>query len=103
MKLEVGMYARYNGNIGKLVYEFKNGNWNIYGIGIAKINNEKSFKASHKIIDLIEKNDYVNGYRVEYKDNVYLYDFNDSLICHVSEIETIVTKEQFNSMKFEVK
>lgn len=60
-------------------------------------------------IDLIEVGDYVNGYRVDLIDEIdgrkYLdlhymecewrYTFNE-------DIKSIVTKEQFNSMKYEV-
>ena len=70
-------------------------------------------KASHNIIDLIEEGDYVNGYEVIEKP----YCYHD--VCFVSvnsreswgwgigempmnEIKSIVTKEQFDSMKYEV-
>lgn len=68
-------------------------------------------KASHNIIDLIEVGDYVNGEKVGYIDNCngamreYYYDYEDAKIDvgHLfEEIETIVTKEQFESMSYKV-
>ena len=67
-------------------------------------------KHSFDIIDLIEKDDYINGcrvYKVE-EQGVTTYqqtecsdiDYN---WIHKSEIKDIVTKEQFNSIKYEVK
>ena len=64
---------------------------------------------SYDVIDLIEVGDYVNGYRVDLIDEIdgrkYLdlhyvecewrYTFNE-------DIKSIVTKEQFNSVKYEV-
>lgn len=64
---------------------------------------------SDNIIDLIKVGDYVNGYRVDLIDKIdgrkYLdlhyiecewrYTFNE-------DIKSIVTKEQFNSVKYEV-
>lgn len=74
-------------------------------------------KHSPNIIDLIEVGDYVNGYEVDEFDddegNMYLgfpiYD--DSLMDCIEEvrpletvdIKSIVTHEQFNSIKYEVK
>lgn len=73
-------------------------------------------KHSFKLIDLIEVGDYVNGMEVDEFDdvegNIYLgfpiYD--DSLMDCISEfrpletvkIKSIVTKEQFESVKYEV-
>ena len=83
-------------------------------------------KASYNIIDLIEVGDYVNGYKIDYinlncespflrsnqpyrVDNT-LYrtliekgkDYNQPLHFYEEDIKSIVTKEQFNSMKYEV-
>ena len=67
-------------------------------------------KASFKIIDLIEAGDYVNGERVtscepvDEKDEERYLGFGDyDYYIHDSkDIKSIVTKEQFNSMKYEV-
>ena len=69
-------------------------------------------KASHNIIDLIEVGDYVNGYPVyeiiEYEDNtraIVIDDDNKSVIWEESPqyIKSILTKEMFENMKYEVK
>jgi len=51
--------------------------------------------ASNNIIDLVEVGDYVNGYLIEdlKKNGVWISD---------RMIKTIVTKEQFKSVEFEV-
>ena len=137
--LEVGMYVRFkdkrgshyirkitsvnNEYPGKLyagIYIDKTAN-NCNGVSLKNIIN-----ASHKLIDLIEVGDYVNGYKIDYinlkcetpflrsnqpyrVDNT-LYstliekgkDYNQPLHFYEEDIKSIVTKEQFNSMKYEV-
>ena len=112
MKLEVGMYARTLNGIVK----------------IDKIQNDVMkdtkgclhygdfVKASYNIIDILEENDYVNGLRVEknkygelYISYVY-YGGDIGKQCEVyttwlkelkeDEIYSIVTKEQFESIKY---
>ena len=73
-------------------------------------------EASHNIIDLIEEGDYVNGYKVYEVDKVChritlngsdngnefrLTYLRPSLGKNMG-IKSIVTKEQFDSMKYEV-
>lgn len=83
-------------------------------------------KSSKNIIDLIEEGDYVNGYKIDYinlncetpflrsnqpyrVDNT-LYstliekgkDYNQPLHFYEEDIKSIVTKEQFESMAYEV-
>ena len=60
-------------------------------------------KHSFNIIDLIEKGDFVNGQRVEekHKDGIFLE--NMQSFYKEKEIETILTKEQFEAMEYEVK
>ena len=121
MKLEVGMYVRTKaGMIAKIidkrdvsgslhreeiVFILDNGNR-------LALHSQKVVKASHNIIDLIEVGDYVNGYPVyetiEHPDNtraIVIADDNKSIIWEESSqyIKSIVTKEQFESMKYEVK
>ena len=132
MKLEVGNYVRTkDGIIAKCTevrinrYMFdriilENGYYNDWEfIDIPK---EKSLikKASNNIIDLIEVGDYVNGYKISaiYDDdsevneynlkhkkclgkNIYDEDYQEHLI-YEEDIETIVTKEQFESMQYKV-
>ena len=74
---------------------------------------EQIYKSSHNIIDLIEEGDYVNGYKVTkvnkdrfftneqdyyaggWGNKIYGKDFK-------TDIKSIVTKEQFKSVEFEV-
>ena len=70
-------------------------------------------KSSPNIIDLIEVGDYVNGYLVKSVDDngVYIdipFVDDQSIGCNEdlirpNQIKSIVTKEQFESMKYEVK
>ena len=65
-------------------------------------------KASYNIIDLIEVEDYVNGSKVIdiVENDVYVSNFyEEQCIGQVSKknIKSIVTKEQFDSIKYEVK
>lgn len=62
-------------------------------------------KSSPNLIDLIEVGDYVNGLYVhgitDYGLEVYM--FGDAKEClKEDEIKTIVTKEQFKNMEYEV-
>ena len=63
------------------------------------------YKSSSNIIDLIEDNDYVNGKRVIrncLKDGGNIILFEDGTCAHNNDIKSIVTKEQFESMKYKV-
>ena len=123
MKLEVGMYVRTK-NRG--IAKFRG--WNAYDENKVAIHThnegdveitpviDKStiIKASDNIIDLIEEGDYVNGFRVdeigEYHsiktDKIETYakvNCSKLLNClYEEDIETIVTKEQFESMSYKV-
>lgn len=63
---------------------------------------------SYKIIDLIQPGDYVNGYKVTYIDNdnktlrVDGFSWGTNIIEN-EDIKSVVTKEQFESIKYEVK
>lgn len=58
---------------------------------------------SDNLIDLIEEGDYVNGYRVTYVyPNLIKVDSTDIWEIHPHDIKSIITKEQFNSVKYEV-
>ena len=117
--IKVGEYVRTeNGEIHKVIEVKKDPqDWNYY-----KYENDMGdfeiyiAKHSKNIIDLIEVGDYVNGYEVDEFDddegNLHLgfpiYD--DGLMdCIIEyrpldtvEIKSIVTHEQFNSIKYEV-
>lgn len=122
MNLEIGKYVRYtrsmiNGNVAARIAKIVDCSDN----ELIKIDNgqcilrDDVIKASHSLIDLIEVGDYVNGqfviqtsketgwifteqtYYDEHRGEEKHYCYNEH------EIETIVTKEQFESMKYEVK
>ena len=80
--------------------------------------------AKEKLIDLVEIGDYVNGFLIDYIDSERRYlrserpyrehdttykalmeqgrDYNQCLHFFAEDIKSIVTKEQFESMKYEV-
>ena len=112
-ELKEGMYVRTkegkifdcyaSEQMGKPIYYPKSSKTNGY------IDYEEVYKKSKCIIDLIEAGDYVNGYLVTF---VYRPDGNEvfrieleknTLISKSEQIKSIVTKEQFESMKYEVK
>ena len=127
MKLEEGMYVRfkdkrgshyirkitsvnteYPGKLYAGIYIDKTAN-NCNGVSLKNIIN-----ASHRLIDLIDKGDYVNGYKVLWVYNTEIaksgplyvvidnHDDGESRIVE-EDIKDIVTKEQFDSMKYVVK
>ena len=85
----------------------------------AQLNPDTILKSSPNIIDLIEVGDYVNGHRVSdiYEDidgQIRMkFGENGLVLAHKSnydnyylfeeDIKSIITKEQFKSMKYEVK
>ena len=124
MKLEEGMYVRTKvGKIAKIINKYDNSGslhnenfvWVLDDSSVLALHSQKAVKASYNLIDLIEKGDYVNGYLV--KDIDYAFDdvvMNNKnarrvpyIDCnknnYIKDIKSIVTKEQFNSVKYEVK
>ena len=114
MKLKEGMYIRYLGNIAKIIAVLIDGNSS--SLNRVYVDNETVFfseieKASFDLIDLIEVGDYVNGKEVS--DVMKNNDGDVTDIAYTEEVEgqsyslmpikKIVTKEQFNSMQYEVK
>lgn len=75
-------------------------------------NIEDVVKSSPNIIDLIEVGDYVNGYKVDFTNienkltyeekNIGFYDGDGDITLFENDIKSIVTKEQFKSMEYEV-
>lgn len=121
MKLEVGMYVRtkYCGicdeiAIRKIIkIDETNNNWfyidknvcDIYKDYTNKLNTVNVEKASHNIIDLIEVGDYVNGYYVEDVLKTFVNvavgsNYFQSPTIYEKDIKSIVTKEQFENMKY---
>ena len=111
MEIQVGEYIRTLDGIKKIVKINEGKLSTYYGkyIVFPEYKNSKSInvkniiKHSFNIIDLIEKGDFVNGQRVEekHKDGIFLE--NMQSFYEEKEIETIVTKEQFEAMEYEVK
>lgn len=124
MELKEGMYVRTKLNdfcnlvairkIDEIDYEDDNKFWiddyivDTFGDEQNKLSEEDVDRASDDITDLITKGDYVNGSPVcdikqdengktwIYTDSEYKYGYSKE------EIKSVVTKEQFNSVKYEV-
>lgn len=67
----------------------------------------KNLKHSKNIIDLIEIGDYINGYRVKEieEDGDIMIEIpfeNNSGYRLIEDIKSIVTKQQYESIKYEV-
>ena len=96
MKLEVGMYARtINGKIWIIISQKA-----IFG------HRKDIIKASHNIMDLIEVGDYVNGDRVTQVTSRYVevcYGRDSCDFINEEDIKSIVTKEQFESIEYNLK
>ena len=125
MKLEVGMYVRtksgliakyigyekdeedneyskYNFN-GKIYWYYEYYNDYVYEEDFKEWFEESIIKTSYNIIDLIEVGDYVNGYKVIHRTKSLL-GFEDGQdgdwYLSNENIKSIVTKEQFESIKY---
>lgn len=69
----------------------------------------KNLKHSKNIIDLIEEGDYINGQEVlrindyeDFKRADFNLDYDDTDAVYNDDIKSIATKEQFESIKYEV-
>lgn len=119
MKLKVGMYVRLGRNQGIAKIDEYDEEYSIYSLDkcIADEWGEETFKLNEKdiigepsfnIIDLIEVGDYVNGNEViqQYKPEgsycLWIKLLNGESICNSKNIKSIVTKEQFESLKYKV-
>ena len=114
MELKKGMYVRTKeGLIDKVIIDYKgccnSPNCNCKHVSCEHnyYDEENIIKASDNIIDLIEIGDYVNGVEVEEINDkeIMLVDTHLWIDKEVTNrlIESIVTKEMFNSVKYEVK
>lgn len=107
--MKVGDYVRtINGEIYKLIDDFAL----IYFQKEQEhgIPEHQIIKSSPNIIDLIEEGDYVNGHKVIYTignihKRIYVeyVNMDELLEIELEQIKSIVTEEQFESMKYEVK
>ena len=120
MELKVGMYARTKNGIGRVTECTKHESWGYivkvlgqYSCYTHTSNGELSdvIKASDNLIDLIEVGDYVNDkrvYNISIVDGLKYLDvevenyLSDMPFINADQIESIVTKEQFESMKYVV-
>ena len=98
-EIKVGEYARTKGGCIFKVTE--------YWLNECKADRANILKHSPNIIDLIEEGDYVNGYICKRKPNfgnkMCNFDLNVIEWTPLDEIDIfydIVTKEQFNRMKY---
>lgn len=115
-KLDFDMYVRTKNNgIKKVKALYSEA---IFTDNHIRIENKDILKARYSLMELIEVGDYVNGSRVirtncklEYYDDDYengvdtIYDaieLERSWIYFEHEIESVVTKEQFESMEYKL-
>ena len=118
MKLEEGMFVRYtrgaiNGYVPPRIVRIVECSDN----ELIKIDNGQVIlrsdviKASHNLIDLIELGDYVNGkrvYNISIVDDLKYLDvevegyLSDMPFINADQITSVVTKESFDSVKYEV-
>lgn len=124
MNIEVGEYIRTKqGDISKVRYVdeesifLEDSVWSKNDLyektGVLYFDDEEIVKHSKNIIDLIEVGDYVNGARAVSEkyhynninfidvDNKISYGWGEGAIME-SEIESIVTKQQFSNMEYRV-
>ena len=116
-KLEPNMYVRLNCNyalgIGKTIGEIDEDNFIKTKF---KDGFECSFpiymitKASHNIVDLIEVGDVITTNnlcgevtKIDIENNKIWIACCDYETCRIEDVKSIVTKEQFESIKYEVK
>lgn len=109
-KIEVGEYVRTeNGSIGKFKKYDKEGVYQYFQMmskgTLYTIPTNSIVKHSKNIIELIEECDWVNGQHVKEVKNGYVMVGNgiDGFQIWEEDIRTIVTKEQFKSVEYEVK
>lgn len=78
---------------------------------VLALHSQKVVKASYNLIDLIEKGDYVNGkrvYNISIVDDLKYLDvevedyLSDMPFINADQITSVVTKESFDSVKYEV-
>lgn len=115
MKLELkeNMYVRTNDGYINKIKKVNQFNVLVYGRDLfgeeLNIPNNEITKASYNIIDILEVGDYVNGspiclFKTDEKDRIWIYtDSNYKYGYLENEIETIITKEQFEQMAYKVR
>ena len=113
MELKEGMYVRTKEGEVKKVFQYDEQENNCLWctLNCYVILKNSIVKASYNIIDLIEVGDYVNGYKVysggkNHFDYIVTWDEERNYYMKIElpsiDIKSIVTKEQFASVKYEV-
>ena len=111
MEIQNGEYIRTKDGIKKIVKINEGKLSTYYGkyIVFPEYKNSKSInvknitKHSFNIIDLIEEGDYVNGQKAVGVSNVSGWIDTKEDVIHKDHIKSVVTKEQFKAMEYEVK
>ena len=112
--MKVGDYVRTKDGIKKVLKytyneKYENGHcvwFDNKDYGILYTDEEvNKMKPSPDIIDLIQEGDYINGYKVAEvsKNGVSYMEETEGQLYDIGNIKSIVTKEQFESMQYEVK
>ena len=111
-EIKVGEFIRTKepyGDIYKVIGREQENILLVDSLGNNRVETGYVSKHSQNIIDLIEVGDYVNGYRVDYvapiedgEGNKYLCVFVEDAqnSIEVHDVKTVVTREQFNSIKY---
>ena len=101
------IYQRYNGEIRQ--FEVIDNNYLVdtkTGMSFDFRSHLMLGKVSENLIDLIQRGDYVNGYKVDNieKGKLIIGDTTQVIeqIVENEDIETVVTKEQFESISYKV-
>lgn len=119
MKLEVGMYVRLENDvediviINKISHVFETSilTENDGSIYQGEYTKENVIKASYNIIDILEKGDYVNGQVVtqiipnnrKTDPSTMIYTGTNHVVgLYNEDIEDVITKEQFEQMKYRI-
>ena len=78
-------------------------NVNAFGIKGVCYMTENIIKSSPNIIDVLQVGDFVNEYKITGKSNLnILYTYDEQVMLTSKNIKSVVTKEQFNSMKYKI-
>ena len=108
--MKIGDYVRTKSNGIQKIDEEGRVNLGLIKPPFKIIKKEELIKSSPNIIDLIEFGDYVNSHKVIYTignicKRIYVeyVNMDELLEIKLEQIKSIVTKEQFESMKYEVK
>jgi hypothetical protein len=108
--MNVGDYVRTKDGINKIISNPNENKFNIDafkkdGITLRCIRQKDVIKSSPQIIDLIEKNDYVNGNLVSFvgTDSIEVFWYKDEKQwLDKEDIKSIVTHEQMKAMQYRV-